>query len=305
MQLIKKTNVNASINTQHQIKLSILLLATSMVINTHVYALEYQPKHLPHAYVQSMYAPSERTQILEFLGNQVQLHIIDRQQNKPLPIYFSKGEYWVAGTPNTAYSITLSSQFSDRKALATVSIDGVNIVTGEDAHILQRGYVLSPNKRYNITGWRKSQAEIAAFKFSHPKDSYAASTGRPHNIGTIGMAIFPEQYPLAAPPLVLEDRTESQKKPLILKRNTLRAEIDSAQTQKLGTQHGGREVSQSAVASFKRGSNTPSELIKLRYDTIDNLVARGVLRWTPETHSQQSMPDAFPNNNYVPDPPRN
>jgi hypothetical protein len=307
MPLTKKANANVSvsINNRHKIKLNILLLAASMVVNTHIHALEHQPKYLPYSYTQYMYAPSEHTQILDSLGNQVQVNIIDRQQNKPLPIYFFKREYWVAGTPNTAYAVTLSSRLKDRKALATVSIDGVNVVTGEDAHVLQRGYVLSPNKHYSITGWRKSQSEIAAFKFAHPTDSYAASTNRPNNIGMIGVAVFPEQYQLPASPLVLEDVSNPQKKPLILKGNRLRAEISSAHTQKLGTQHGVREVSQSTVASFKRDSHTPSELIVLRYDTIDNLVARGVLRWTPETHAQQPIPNAFPNNNYVPDPPRN
>jgi hypothetical protein len=305
MQLIKKADVSVSTNIHHRMKMNILLLTASMVINTHIHALEYQPKHLPYSYTQSMYAPSEHTQILDSLGNQVQVNIIDRQQSKPLPVYFFKGEYWVAGTPNTTYALTLSSRLKDRKTLTTVSVDGVNVVTGEDAHVLQRGYVLSPNKHYSITGWRKSKSEIAAFKFAHPKDSYAANTGRPNNIGMIGIAVFPEQYQLPDAPLVLEKLSNSQKKPLILKDTTLRTEISSAHTQKLGTQHGEREVSQSTVASFKRDSHTPNELIIIRYDTIDNLVARGVLRWTPETHAQQALPNAFPNNNYVPDPPRN
>jgi hypothetical protein len=305
MQLTKKANVSASINIHHRMKVNILLLAASVVINTHIHALEYQPKHLPYSYTQSMYASSEHTQILDSLGNQVQVYIIDRQKKNPLPVYFFKGEYWVAGTPNMTYAVTLSSRLKDRKALTTLSVDGVNAVTGEDAHVLQRGYVLSPNKHYSITGWRKSKSEIAAFKFAHPKDSYAASTGRPKNIGMIGVAVFPEQYPLPDAPLALEKVSNLQKKPLILKGNTLRAEISSTHTQKLGTQHGEREVSQSTVDSFKRDSHTPSELITIRYDTIDNLVARGVLRWTPETHAQQALPNAFPNNNYVPDPPRN
>ena len=76
--------------------------------------------------------------------------------------------------------------------LAVVSVDGVNVVSGKTASIDQGGYVLNPYQTVDITGWRKSYSSVAALVFSSPYDSYAARTGRPGNVGVIGVAVFRE-----------------------------------------------------------------------------------------------------------------
>ena len=63
--------------------------------------------------------------------------------------------------------------------LAVVSVDGVNVVTGETAAPAQGGYVIDSWRNLDITGWRKSDAEVAAFHFTASQASYAARTGRP------------------------------------------------------------------------------------------------------------------------------
>src|SRR6185295_2747740 len=52
-----------------------------------------------------------------------------------------------------------------------------------------------------ITGWRKSYSEAAAFYFTALPDSYAARTDRPDNVGVIGAAVFRERVvpPVARP----------------------------------------------------------------------------------------------------------
>ena len=77
--------------------------------------------------------------------------------------------------------------------MVVLSVDGVNVITGETASVGQTGYVLDPWQSYDIAGWRKSDTAIASFVFAALGDSYAARTGRPGNVGVIGMAAFLEK----------------------------------------------------------------------------------------------------------------
>ena len=61
---------------------------------------------------------------------------------------------------------------------------------GETANWSQTGYVLAPGQGYDIKGWRKSLQRMAAFFFTEHQNSYAARTGRPDNVGVIGVAVF-------------------------------------------------------------------------------------------------------------------
>ena len=71
----------------------------------------------------------------------------------------------------------------------------------------------------------------------------------------------------------------------------------------LGTGHGARESSWVTHTAFERRSSRPDELIVLRYDSRENLVARGVLpAWEPQPRRPLPFPDA-PATGYVPDPP--
>jgi hypothetical protein len=97
----------------------------------------------------------------------------------------------VAGERGHRYAVRLYND-SPRRVLVVLSVDGVNAISGEDADPSQTGYVLNPGQRADITGWRKSQDEVAQFVFSSPSGSYASRTGRPDNIGVVGVAVFEE-----------------------------------------------------------------------------------------------------------------
>ncbi len=92
------------------------------------------------------------------------------------------------------------------------TVDGLDVLDGSAGSLSNRGYVLYPNSTLKIEGFRKSQSEVAAFRFSAPRDSYAANTdaGSVRNVGIIGTAVF-ELYnprPVASPP-----RSGSQQAP--------------------------------------------------------------------------------------------
>ena len=57
-------------------------------------------------------------------------------------------------------------------------------------------YVLSPWSSAEIAGWRKNLNEVAAFYFTNLSDSYAGRTGRPLNVGVIGVAVYEEDLPV-------------------------------------------------------------------------------------------------------------
>src|SRR6202022_2815857 len=123
-----------------------------------------------------------------------EIAIIDRDSGVALSSHFYNGEYWIAGKPGARYAIQIHNRLGER-LLAVTSVDGVNVVSGATAGWDQTGYVFGPGDRYQITGWRKSDAEVAAFTFTDLANSYAARTGRPANVGVIGVAVFRERQP--------------------------------------------------------------------------------------------------------------
>ena len=96
------------------------------------------------------------------------------------------------GTPGHEYAVRVRN-CTGRRLLAVVSVDGVNAVTGETASTGQSGYVIEPGGYVNIQGWRKDLERTAAFYFSDPDDAYASRTGRPDDLGVIGVALFRER----------------------------------------------------------------------------------------------------------------
>ena len=125
-------------------------------------------------------------------GMPVDVVILDRHTGQVLPVYWHGGERHVAGEPGREYEIRLRNEAGGR-VMAVTSVDGVNAITGKTAATLSSGYVLDPWVSLDIDGWRKSMDQAAAFYFTALPDSYAARTGRPDNVGVIGVALFREQ----------------------------------------------------------------------------------------------------------------
>ena len=123
------------------------------------------------------------------LGSLADVQIYDRMENRQLPLYWHQGKAYVVGKPGNEYQIRVRNA-AGGDILTVVSVDGVNAVSGETASPDQTGYVLTQGVRYDIRGWRKSLNRTAAFYFTQLSDSYAARTGRPNDVGVIGVAVF-------------------------------------------------------------------------------------------------------------------
>ena len=220
-------------------------------------------------------------------GNLADLAIYDRTEGKRLPVYWHGGRAYVAGKPGNEYQVKVRNRAGE-DLLAVVSVDGVNAITGQTADASQSGYVLSPGSAVDVQGWRKSLSQTAAFYFTSLPDSYAARTGRPDNVGVIGVALFrrkPEPLAQIAP---VENEKGSA--------NRDAAAAPRAEAQ-IGTGHGRLETAYARYVSFERASATPAEIVTVYYDSRANLVARGIIR---DAGPLAPLPRPFPG--FAPDP---
>jgi hypothetical protein len=219
------------------------------------------------------------------------VEIYDRSDHRTLPIHSFKGRLYVAGEPGHKYEIRHRNRSGER-LLAVTSVDGVNVISGETAQTGQSGDVLSPWDSVEIDGWRKSMDEVATFYFTRLSNSYAARTGRPENVGVIGVALFRERQRCCQPHFLEERAASAPAEPQA--RDEAAGERNS-----LGTGHGHRETSPVEYVEFQRASGTPEETIIIYYDSTRNLLARGVIA-KPGKYADR-RPNPFPNE-FVPDP---
>lgn len=268
-------------------------------------------------------------------NNLVDISVVNRDTGESLRTWYHDGRLYVAGAPGTLYGLRFANHTGGR-VLAVASVDGVNIVTGETANYNQRGYVLDPWQTTTINGWRKSETTVAAFQFAPLSASYAAKTGRPGDVGVIGMAVFQERKP---PPVSLSEniiqpapdiaRRAPAPSPFVFSAPSLGAFAKAAPAlaapppppppapaarsasgalaspaladEKLGTAHGASERSVVDLVDFVRATNTPQAVTTIEYDSWDHLVAAGVIPGDVHRH-----PHPFPGEprlSYVPDPP--
>lgn len=242
----------------------------------------------------------------------VDLQVLDLDRHETLPRHPHRGRDYIEGRPGHRYAVVLQNLTGER-VLAVVSVDGVNAISGETAGSQQAGYVLQPWQRMEVRGWRKNLSEIAEFEFTSLGDSYAARTGRPGNVGVIGVAAFRERRP---PPPRWEDEiagaapaakagTADAAAPEALAESAAadsaraRRHAESTPRQQLGTGHGQRRWDGARTTHFERESVRPHQVLSVWYDSTEALVARGVLprRW-PHSHHE---PEAFPIG-FAPDP---
>ncbi|HMH72080.1 MAG TPA: hypothetical protein VK554_07210, partial [Bradyrhizobium sp.] len=82
----------------------------------------------------------------------VSVDIVDRTDGRVLPIYTHEGRRYVVGKPGNEYAIRVRNDGNER-ALAVMSVDGVNVITGDTASPSQSGYVLDAHGSFEIAGW--------------------------------------------------------------------------------------------------------------------------------------------------------
>ena len=112
---------------------------------------------------------------------------------RPARTYWHDGETFVLGRLGERYTIRVSNH-TGRRVEAVVSVDGRDVIDGRPGDFARkRGYLIPAWGEVEIDGWRLSQWQAAAFRFSSVADSYAGRMGNARHVGVIGVAIFPER----------------------------------------------------------------------------------------------------------------
>lgn len=247
-------------------------------------------------------AHASRDHAPSYDGRGTKLEVYDRTDQRTLPVYVHEGRRYVAGEPGHRYELRVHNR-SNERLLAVTSVDGVNVITGETAGQRQSGYVLEAWDGVAIEGWRKSLDDIATFYFTRLSRSYAARTGRPHDVGVIGIALFREYRPCCRQPAP-DDRDAAEPEAPLASAAAKEDEASTASPQRarqnLGTGHGHRESSPARRVDFQRAGDTPEETLVIYYDSRQNLTAQGVIR--ERRWYAQRPANPFPDDTFVADP---
>lgn len=109
----------------------------------------------------------------------------------PAKTYYHNGRTFIEAKEGSEFEIKIQNHTWGR-VLAVASVDGLSVLTGEPASIEDGGYILNGHGKYQIKGFRISNSEVGAFKFTKKEGSYAADKGEAQNVGVIGVRVFSE-----------------------------------------------------------------------------------------------------------------
>lgn len=255
-----------------------------------------------------------------------------------LRTYGARGRSYVLGTVGERYRLHITNH-SSRRVEAVVSIDGLDAIDGRTADFVhKRGYLIAPYADVTVDGFRTSLDDVATFRFSSVRDSYAGRKGQDRNVGVIGVAFFPERPRPPQRPVYVprpsradegyDDRAEAapSRAPAPAPRAPgaaggsaeksagaapPAAAADAPRTRAeerpgLGTEFGERRSSHAEFTRFERESETtPAAVVELRYDDRAGLLALGVPVDEPppsDTRLRETA-DPFPVNRFATPPP--
>jgi len=115
---------------------------------------------------------------------------------KPIKTYSDQqGRTWIEARDGSIYEVEIKNNSSNR-VLAVISIDGLNVISGETAQLdPEDGYIIQPYSNLKVRGWRISNEEVKEFIFNFNKqESYSVKLGAGDaNLGVIGVAFYEEK----------------------------------------------------------------------------------------------------------------
>jgi hypothetical protein len=254
-----------------------------------------------------------------------------------LPTFAAGGRMYVLGTIGERYRIHIANPTS-RRVEAVLSVDGLDAIDGRPATFQdKRGYVIAPFGEITVDGFRTSSDQVATFRFSSVRNSYASRQGEDRNVGVIGIAFFPERdRPHVIPqPHYYDDRARSTGGPMPPRKaapadaeasSRAPAAPSTATESKgdapgsygggarpevrrgLGTEFGEQRNSSVGYTSFQRENAVqPEQILEVRYNDRQGLIALGIpidRAMSRESElSRRETADPFPRSRYA-TPPR-
>jgi hypothetical protein len=127
------------------------------------------------------------------MKNRINNVSLDVQINGKSTKQFTKdSNFFVIAHENAEYELFIKNENFFR-VLAILGCDGINVVDGNKNTINSTGYVIEGNSSLRLKGFRISDDEVAAFKFTKKKDSYATEkVGSEAQCGVISLSCYRE-----------------------------------------------------------------------------------------------------------------
>jgi hypothetical protein len=119
------------------------------------------------------------------------IRVVDAS-GRTLPALRSGSRVVGMGAPGERYALAIENSTAARYEIVA-SVDGLDVLDGESASFEKRGYLIGAYSSVLIDGFRRSEAEVAAFRLGDVARSYAASKGQARNVGVLGFAVFEEK----------------------------------------------------------------------------------------------------------------
>jgi len=167
----------------------------------------------------------------------------------PTTEYNHNGHVFVAGKKGSKYTLRIHN-WSDRRATAVISVDGLSITNGQPASPHDTGYIIGRWHSIDVLGWRINDDDVAHFGFGELPEAYASQMNIIRNIGVIGVIFFYEE----APPC---------------------NSFNMCEAKGIGTIFGERTSDPVKRTAFNR-ENRPAAQLIMRYGSSDDLIALGV-----------------------------
>jgi hypothetical protein len=122
-------------------------------------------------------------------GIEMTVHVNGRSVKE----YTHQGMSFIEARDGTNYTIKLKNNLGQR-AMAVVSVDGLDVVSGKNAAETDTGYIIDAHESTEIKGYRISDNDSAAFVFTNKGKSYVQNVkGDARNCGVIGVRAFSEK----------------------------------------------------------------------------------------------------------------
>lgn len=137
--------------------------------------------------------PSNNSQKIKWANlDPINLSVLT-ESKKIIPLYQIKNnQYSLYGKENERYIIYLNNTDRQKTYEVVVTVDGLDVISGKAASYQNRGYLLRTGEELFIEGFRKSDQQVAAFRFGSPDEGYVnfSTQGDKKDIGVIYVAVF-------------------------------------------------------------------------------------------------------------------
>jgi len=109
-----------------------------------------------------------------------------------LESYELKGKRLTVGERAGRYEVVVKND-SPKPVEVLVTVDGLDTLDGDPARFDKRGFVVDPAGELVVDGFRFSDGEVGAFRFSGVSDTVGQRRhGKTDNVGVVGVMVFRE-----------------------------------------------------------------------------------------------------------------